>query len=1069
MMGHFYTTVLVLVLLSISACQTAIEKTVSIEEAKQITAKFGQQSFVAPPRTIQDIVEILDQQKLADPDAAREIRLRIAQEPDPGIAGLELARFYHRRGLAAEDIGATRQQVADLKQAERLSEGDSGDLRAKILWDLGVAEYLAGKSADGLQYRQQAMDLLRSKGSRMVKGALLGASYANAGDLKTADRFFQEAATTYEKAKTWSGWSRYGDSWTRNVLSSEGRILYAKGRYQEAEEKFREALDAAESIINNSSSAGNDHIAEMQLRYTAIHVSNLRADIAMSLVKQSRLVEAEVMARTGLTGTLQKFGRYSSNTALMVRKLASVITAQGRFAEAERLARAAIDIYAKIGVPEDASVLAAARRKLAGILVRRGRWQAALTEYNAIEAALATDPGLFKRVYAVNLDWAIALSLSDQNDKARRTAELGLQRALSAVGAKHYDTAEARGVLAMTLGHEGEGAAALRIYREALPILLSHSRQSDSAEAGGRARDFRLRLILESYIGLLSEIRGGELEQELKLDAADEAFRIADVARSRSVQAALAASGARSTAGDPELANLIRREQDARKQIAALFGLLANVMALPSNQRDEKAIPELRTRIDSLRIARASIAEEIERRFPNYAELINPKPATIPKLQASLRPDEAMISTYVARKETYVWAFGKTGKPAFAVVDLTREDVSDLVDNLRLALNPEISTLGDIPRFDLLASHELFRNLLAPVAAGWKPAKSLVVVAQGALAQLPFSVLVTKNVSLPPEKGALFANYKAVPWLVRDYAVTVLPSVTALASLRAVPPASGKRRAFVGFGDPYFSVAQAAKAEREEKTQVAAITSRGGFASRGLPVRLRSVPKTRGIDSADLGKLPRLPDTKAEIESIAAALKADPSRDVFLGLRASEAAVKTLDLSGYKVLAFATHGLVPGDLDGLLQPALALSAPEGAGAAADGLLSMDEILGLRLNADWVVLSACNTAAGGEAGAEAYSGLGQAFFYAGTRAMLLSNWPVETTSARALTTDIFRRHAADPALPRAQALRQAMLGLIDGPGLADPKSGKVLFSYAHPIFWGPFSLVGDGGGPENQQQ
>jgi CHAT domain-containing protein len=110
----------------------------------------------------------------------------------------------------------------------------------------------------------------------------------------------------------------------------------------------------------------------------------------------------------------------------------------------------------------------------------------------------------------------------------------------------------------------------------------------------------------------------------------------------------------------------------------------------------------------------------------------------------------------------------------------------------------------------------------------------------------------------------------------------------------------------------------------------------------------------------------------------------------------------------------------------------------------------------------VVLSACNTAAGDGKGAEAVSGLGRAFFYAGTRALLVSNWPVETTSARALTTDLFRRQAGQPDLSRAEALRQAMLELIDGPGRTNAK-GEILFSYAHPIFWAPFSLVGDGGG------
>jgi CHAT domain-containing protein len=145
------------------------------------------------------------------------------------------------------------------------------------------------------------------------------------------------------------------------------------------------------------------------------------------------------------------------------------------------------------------------------------------------------------------------------------------------------------------------------------------------------------------------------------------------------------------------------------------------------------------------------------------------------------------------------------------------------------------------------------------------------------------------------------------------------------------------------------------------------------------------------IVSCTLDKLNRLPDTSAEIRHIAEALGAHPNDDVFLGRRAAEQRVKSMDLSDRKVIAFATNALVPGDLDGLDQPALALSAPSIAGNDEDGLLTMGEILRLELNADWVVLSACNTGAAEGKGAEAISGLGRAFFYAGTRAILVSMW------------------------------------------------------------------------------
>jgi len=110
----------------------------------------------------------------------------------------------------------------------------------------------------------------------------------------------------------------------------------------------------------------------------------------------------------------------------------------------------------------------------------------------------------------------------------------------------------------------------------------------------------------------------------------------------------------------------------------------------------------------------------------------------------------------------------------------------------------------------------------------------------------------------------------------------------------------------------------------------------------------------------------------------------------------------------------------------------------------------------------VVLSACNTAAGAGAGAEAASGLGSAFFYAGTRALLVTNWSVHSASARELITDLFRRQRADPALTRGEALRQAMMALLDGPGAIDG-SRRTVYSYAHPLFWAPYSVIGDGGG------
>ncbi|MGE0613540.1 MAG: CHAT domain-containing protein, partial [Hyphomicrobiales bacterium] len=346
---------------------------------------------------------------------------------------------------------------------------------------------------------------------------------------------------------------------------------------------------------------------------------------------------------------------------------------------------------------------------------------------------------------------------------------------------------------------------------------------------------------------------------------------------------------------------------------------------------------------------------------------------------------------------------------------------------------------------------------------GWEKAKSLLISTNGALGQLPLSVLPMERGTLSDTPGPVFAGYRDVKWLVREHAVTVLPSAASLAVLRSLPDGKAGRKPFIGFGNPYFSREQADQ-PAPAPVPVAELASRGAMLkTRGLRISLRSAPPTSNGSMADLSVLPPLPDTADEVRSLALTMKTDPSESVYLGARANEAAIKTQDLSGYRIVAFATHGLVPGDLSGLREPALALTAPEVSSGDGDGLLTMSEIMGLKLDADWVILSACNTGTGRAGGAESVSGLGRAFFYAGTRALLVSSWPVETTSARVLTTDLFRRAGADAALDRAVALQQAMSALIDSPSAMDEAGKQPLYYYAHPIFWAPFILVGDGGG------
>ena len=1043
---------------ALTGCQTEGSQTpvLSLEEARKVTAKFDSQSFVPPPRTITDITAILDQQKQENRPSTQERDHMVDAQPPKTTKRKKLAKFYRKRARAAEKSGRIRQAIEDYTTALELSDDLRPRPRAKLLNHLANAEYLGSRRLDALRHLREAIDLNDKTGRVVLWMAKLGNWLVDTGDLKGAEDALEEAElamgeiVTSRKRGAQEAWRKHGLRMQSMVIRTRAKYHQKRGEYLEAEKYLRSAY----AKLTRARLQKNEGVSFSR----RLH-EHVQANLGLNLMHQGRLVEAEIELRGALTNALKRTGRYGPEVALFSANLASVFAAQGRAKDAEALARASIEINGVIGSSEDSNLTINTRTQLAVALAAQDRWREVLEQFQTIRSSDAEGSEQTKKLVEGNPLYASALVWTGRAADAVPIARSAVKRYTTELGKKHFKTAYSRGVLAVALAKANRKEQALREFSAAIPILLQRSRRSDEENFAQTLRDRRISQFLETYIGVLADVRGTPAERQLGIDAATEAFRIADVARGQSVQRALAASAARAAVKNPSLAGLVRREQDAVKQISALNGLYAGAVSVPTDQRNTAALKTLRVRIDTLRGARAALAQEIEKGFPEYADLIKPKPATVARTRAGLHPDEALILTYVGRDRSFVWAVSKSGDVAFAAVPLAAAQLTQMVGKLRKALDPAAATLGDIPKFDVRLSHRLYSTLLEPVADGWRDAKNLLVVTHGALGQLPFSVLVTKPVQPPAAAKPLFAEYRSVPWLARSHAVTVLPSVAALTTLRKLPAPAPGRRGFIGFGDPAFNVQQAAMPEPADPT---ALTSRGVIATRGIPLRLRAAPALEGADSVTLARLPRLPDTATEVKSMALAMNADLTRDVFTGAEASEERVKSMNLSGYRVLAFATHGLIPGDLDGLTQPALALSGPKVTGGKDDGLLTMGEILGLKLDADWVVLSACNTASGQGAGAEAVSGLGRAFFYAGTRALLVSNWPVETTSARVLTTDLFRRQAGNAGLGRSESLRQSILSMMDGPGYVDRKSKKTVFSYAHPIFWAPFSLVGDGG-------
>jgi len=242
-----------------------------------------------------------------------------------------------------------------------------------------------------------------------------------------------------------------------------------------------------------------------------------------------------------------------------------------------------------------------------------------------------------------------------------------------------------------------------------------------------------------------------------------------------------------------------------------------------------------------------------------------------------------------------------------------------------------------------------------------------------------------------------------------------------------------------GFGDPVFNPSEGGS---ERRTASRSVTN----------LAYTDFWQGAGVDRSRLAQaLPQLPDTADELNAVGKDLGV-AAADIHLGTDASETTVQRAPLADYRIVYFATHGLVAGDIKGIAEPSLALSIPKLPSALDDGLLTASEVAQLKLNADFVVLSACNTIAGDKPGAEALSGLARSFFYAGARSLLVTHWSVDSEAATRLATSTFDLLKADPKLGRAEALRRAMLAY-----LGDTSSPR----NAYPALWGPFALIREG--------
>ncbi|WP_417613489.1 tetratricopeptide repeat protein [Parasphingorhabdus sp.] len=525
-----------------------------------------------------------------------------------------------------------------------------------------------------------------------------------------------------------------------------------------------------------------------------------------------------------------------------------------------------------------------------------------------------------------------------------------------------------------------------------------------------------------------------------------------------SASRAIAQSAARRAAEQAGgLGELARERQDLADQWLAVERQLT-VSFAESGPAAEAKRGNLQAQLQAIEARTAEIDSQLRTQAPDYFALIRPQSLDESSARALMRPDEAAVMLVPTRFGTHVMAItaqGVTWHRSAWTDDRVKDAVTRLLWDVGANVDVDFAKAanwaeegeGAYP-YDFSTAAALYRELLEPQEAALVGKSHVFVMASGSLSALPLGLLVS---NIPEGASGDPSTLRSADWLADRFALLQVPSLQSIRFLRdfRAGPADAKHLPFLGFGDPVLGAATDMRGARGRRS--------GGKVQAGFRT-LFGPEQTRGgkgiADISQLNALASLPGTAVELTEIWEAF-GKPDDALYLAKRASESAVRSVDLDA-EVIAFATHGILAGEIGGTAEPGLVLTPPERASADNDGYLSMSEIAGLKMDADWVILSACNTAAGdGSEGASGLSGLARAFFYAGARNLLASYWPVRDDVAARLTVRTVEIARTNPALTRAQAFQQAMREIRN-----DSSADSENDTWAHPNAWAPFVFVGD---------
>ena len=710
--------------------------------------------------------------------------------------------------------------------------------------------------------------------------------YKRQGRYEAAEPLHERAQAVWEKALG------PDDPNVATSLTNLAELYRAQGRYGAAETLNKRALAIREKAL------GPDHP----------DVAQSLNNLAELYRARGRYEEAEPLYKRALAVRERALGPEHPDVANSLNNLALLYKIRGHYEAAEPLFKRALAIDEKALGPEHPD-FAGDLNNLAGLYRDLGRYEAAEPLHKRALAVMEKALGPDHPDVANSLNNLAVL----YRDLGRyEAAEPLFKRALAidekALGPDHPDVAVSLNHLAGLYHAQGRYEEALDHIRRATTIYRARAeRASTTHSASALKEQSSKRYVFLRLVDIVETIIEGEPKRRTELLA--EAFDVGQLAQASSAAGAVARMGARFATGDDALAGIVRTYQDAVEQWQRIDRRLVQAVSEPPENRDGEAEAKFRDDLAALDQRITELGARLARDFPEFAELASPSPLSLSETQALLGPDEALVTYVVWDDRTYLWVL-RHDDTIFHRLDIGRQELEDAILFVRAGLDQKsVSSLSDIRSFDVDEAVALYQQIFAPAEPILDGVRHVFVVPDGALQSLPLGVLVTEE---PEGRVRKFSTYRDVEWLAKKYAMTVLPSVSSLRALRRFAKAALASRPFIGFGDPLLDGDPAGG----RGIDVASLFTRGAVAD---------------VDA--VRELSRLPDTADEISALAAAQGVD-NTVVYLQSRATEARVRSLDLSDYRILAFATHGLVAGDLKGVAEPALVLTPPdEGPGSA----------------------------------------------------------------------------------------------------------------------------------------